>query len=177
MRVCEFPECGRKHYCYGLCAGHNAQRRRGAPLAPLRAMTARCTLPDCERKHRARGLCGLHYSRYLAGDREFAGPPRRNGNGEGNLSVHGYVRITINGRSTAEHRWIMEQYLGRSLLPQETVHHKNGDKADNRLENLELWSSSHPAGQRIEDKVTWAKAILETYAKFCPAVGGSLPQS
>jgi len=57
----------------------------------------------------------------------------------------------------------MEKMLGRSLLPKEEVHHKNARRADNRPENLELWSKSHPAGARVTDLVTWAKEILKTY--------------
>lgn len=34
---------------------------------------------------------------------------------------------------------------------------------DNRIENLELWSVSHPAGQRVEDKIMWAKEFLCSY--------------
>jgi len=62
-----------------------------------------------------------------------------------------------------EHVWVMEQHLGRALLPEESVHHINGVRHDNRLENLELWSSSHPAGQRVSDKVAWAREILALY--------------
>lgn len=58
----------------------------------------------------------------------------------------------------------MEQQLGRNLLPEETVHHINGVRADNRPENLELWSSSHPSGQRVSDKVEWALEMLALYA-------------
>ena len=62
-----------------------------------------------------------------------------------------------------EHRFVMEGVVGRRLRKDESVHHKNGDRLDNRPENLELWSRWQPHGQRVADKVAWARELLELY--------------
>lgn len=61
--VCSFPECGRKHYSKGLCAGHRHHERLGRELKPLRerrGTTVGCSR-DCPELHHAKGFCYGHY--------------------------------------------------------------------------------------------------------------------
>jgi hypothetical protein len=88
--------------------------------------------------------------------------------GEGSIDKQGYKTITVRGHPNQmdskgrirEHVYVMSQYLNRPLIKGETVHHKNGDRIDNRIENLELWSKAQPPGQRIEDKIDWCIEFL-----------------
>ena len=75
----------------------------------------------------------------------------------------GYVNIKTASGWVLEHRYVLGQHLGRPLTSTESVHHINGDRGDNRIENLELWTKSQPSGQRVVDKLTWARKIVETY--------------
>ena len=124
-----------------------------------------CQVKDCNKQHAAKGYCQMHYKR-----NKLYGDPNAviNSGRINDRSGYVYLRVLSGngklGKYKYEHRIIMEQHLGRELLPNENVHHKNGIKDDNRLENLELWSKGQPAGQRVEDKVEYALEILRTYA-------------
>jgi len=92
------------------------------------------------------------------------------------IDRHGYVAMVApdpnhpNARANGvgsptilQHTWVMSQHLGKPLLPHENVHHKNGDRTDNRLENLELWDTSQPKGQRVSDKIEHYRWFLEIH--------------
>ena len=125
----------------------------------------KCSVENCENKYHAKGYCQRHYIKMKAG-RKIKGPDAHAPNGSGCIDSRGYKKITVNGKATTEHRMVMENYIGRKLLNSESVHHKNGDRLDNRIENLELWSRYQPNGQRVNDKISWAKEILTTYTDY-----------
>ena len=63
-----------------------------------------------------------------------------------------YITTKVNGRSKLLHRHIMEQHIGRPLDRDEHVHHVNGDRHDNRIENLEVVSAAHHLQEHAENK-------------------------
>jgi hypothetical protein len=116
----------------------------------------------------------MHYQRWKrTGDptKQVNASPR-----QADFYVQGYHRIFASGRSVLEHRHVMEQILGRPLLPEEHVHHRNGIKDDNRPENLELWVSwgKQPKGQRVADLLAFVvehypEQVAEALRRAAPA--------
>ena len=94
---------------------------------------------SCMYEHRK-----AHPEEYLNSFRKGRGNPKGQW-----INPQGYVMI---GRER-EHRLVMAKILGRPLEARENVHHKNGDRADNKPENLELWIKAQPAGQRKADLI------------------------
>jgi len=149
--------------CTGLCGGS------------IRGTKSPCREPGCE-VVTWREWCQAHELRectdcgeWFQPGRSACGAPRKRATrcedcrkrpaGEWQL-VDGYYRRSRNGRVELQHRVVMEELLGRELLPGESVHHKNGRQDDNRPENLELWVRPQPTGQRVEDLVEW---VVERY--------------
>ena len=150
MYKCKIEECTRmiktRRIC-GACATKKSSLAKGRKCVDCNVAVGRTATrcKTCSGKHRV----GNNHPNYKNGTRKATG---------------GYIQVLVGPKQyQPEHRVIMEKHLGRALLPNENVHHKNGIRTDNRLENLELWVVPQPYGQRAADLLEWAKQIIDLY--------------
>lgn len=142
---------------YGLC--HKAWSTRKYCSRRCKDLAVTIPIRKCKAcghefkpPQRTSVVCSMKCSGKLTGDRL-----RKT---DGQCKRHTYRARLVGGHSRLEHRIVMEAMIGRPLARHETVHHKNGNRKDNRPENLELWSTSHCAGQRVLDVIDY---ILENH--------------
>lgn len=138
-----------RKYCSTSCA---SKARHPVPMFDC---------PQCGKK--AARSYSKHHKTYNYKQKYCSSPCRIAASRTGCRDKNGYVVFNIDKKSFMEHRLVMEKHIGRALFTDETVHHLNGIRHDNRIENLELWSSNHGPGQRIQDKINHAKEILARY--------------
>jgi len=166
--LCEIENCDRNKVEGGKYCRSHYRRKQYISDKPIRINKYPdgkfCKIEGCKSRSRVLEMCIKHYQRV----KKWADPEKtaRATSGSGYIDSNGYRLITIDGKRVLEHRYVMSKYLGRDLLANENVHHKNGDRSDNRLENLELWSKSQPSGQRVEDKLKWAYEIISLYKDY-----------
>lgn len=144
--------------CSVVCRGKRHHARHIAKTHPPRQCKT-CHKDFVPKERGSRGAAQLFCSVSCARWQKRGSRPRTSGPAW-YVAKNGYVSATVNRRTALQHRLVMEQMLGRHLEPFESVHHRNGRRADNRPANLELWTKPQPTGQRPEDLVAW---VVEHY--------------
>lgn len=171
-KACSVDGCKNRAQGLGYCGTHYDRfKKYGDPLGTAEKKTGGpCSTDGCAGTVTANGVCAACYARIKKrGSTEYSA--RHLKRFEKIVDDQGYVQVPDPSHPNArknkrvpEHRLVMSLFLGRPLRANENVHHKNGNRADNSLGNLELWVTTQPPGQRPQDLMKWAREILKTYA-------------
>lgn len=117
-------------------------------VKPSHTKTRKCCSLECSKKYRAKIMAGERNHQY-GRRREQRGKVYKGGR---RVSSWGYILVLVGDKYEFEHRVVMENALGRRLSRLECVHHKNHDRTDNRLENLEVMLlPQHTAHHNIDN--------------------------
>jgi hypothetical protein len=175
--VCSVENCSKEARSKGWCISHYGKHKKyGTPTGIRRYKTGgACSTESCDGKVVAKNLCHNCYARVRRHGSPYKYSDWYNKRYEKIIDDDGYAHVYKPNHSNArksgrlpEHRLVMSNALGRALHENENVHHKNGVKTDNRIENLELWISSQPSGQRVQDRVKWhMDHLLREYQSAC----------
>lgn len=162
-----FYEIGKSKYIYKTTAEKFKKRCPDIDwdkYVYVNRLSKRCCVRNCFNYQVSRRYCEKHYYEYKRYKKILKPNERRAEKGSGHLDKNGYIRVVNpSGGQTFQHRLVMEEFLKRPLLKHENIHHINGIRNDNRIENLELWSKSQPCGQKVKDKIDWAIKFLTEY--------------
>lgn len=136
---CSIESCKRQILARSWCSLHyDRWRKHGNPnyISPsILRDTRPCKVLGCSSPRIARGWCTKHYQRWQVHDRPETCSIRERG--QGTIHKDGYIRIRKGTRRSFEHIYIWEQVNG-SVPDGYLVHHKDGNKQNNEIANLEL---------------------------------------